>query len=719
MSRDLFAQETVERFGAFDGTQVPDPDVFTGFAEGSGKLALRGIAGTGRAMDLLGALPAITRDYFKGGTEEQDKYFALHDFRWNRLIDDLTPGPKDVGVAGQIVGSLMGTLPQILINPPLGIASLSLSASEDLVREGVPAWRANLVGTAQAAATAVGMRVPLGENLLQRMLIGGAAANVGIGMASRAISGAILKGLPEAEQFKVFDTTQISVDLLMGLAFGAYAHLTPGQKAKGGTPLRELSDFAQRMKPSEIDALATLRQAQHAQSDSMPGKPIDPTDVEAHVNRLKAALGQLIRDEAVHVQDMPEPKFTTDPAKDAGNVRRMSELVDSAEEIRKAEGLTDPRLELEQVPPRVFRQPFDMSVDELRAAIEDKKLSDDDKLIMAFGEEQAKEFKRLDRAMNSSNNEKADKAYAEFNAKFGKLTPEQDRLAYGVGETDAQVEDLQAVLAAREWAVDLIHAPIQEVARVLTRGMLDARANDIAEFMRTGTGSAYTQAAAARIQVALQELARRGSSKEEINAAVSAAMVARGFGQSDAKDVLDSFKNNSRQEPTLGQPRIAPPEPASGAGFPPPLGTEGETPAGAVHKTEVSAEEIQLVARASALDAAAVEKAGRDFANDPTAFINEMRSIVRGEEGQAQETSQAKSETTEGGNETDRLLAQEADRFVAEKPDQMIDVGTDAAGNPIQMTAKQYLEEARAVAAQAREDIKLLEVAAGCLLGRS
>jgi len=34
------------------------------------------------------------------------------------------------------------------------------------------------------------------------------------------------------------------------------------------------------LKQTDLDALAVLRQAQHLNADSMPGRPVDPVDVE-------------------------------------------------------------------------------------------------------------------------------------------------------------------------------------------------------------------------------------------------------------------------------------------------------------------------------------------------------------------------------------------------------------------------------------------------------
>ncbi|MEG8026355.1 hypothetical protein QP162_21915 [Sphingomonas aurantiaca] len=144
------------------------------------------------------------------------------------------------------------------------------------------------------------------------------------------------------------------------------------------------------------------------------------------------------------------------------------------------------------VPARVA--PADPSASELwrtpRADLErmlaDKSTSDRDKLVGAFGEDGAKEFQRLDRKRNSSDPRISDEGSREFETQFGDLTPEQERAAYGVGETDAQADDIREVLSAhtdldmgegeggQDWlgyvaALGARRAPADELAAV-TRG---------------------------------------------------------------------------------------------------------------------------------------------------------------------------------------------------------------------------------------------------------
>lgn len=190
-----------------------------------------------------------------------------------------------------------------------------------------------------------------------------------------------------------------------------------------------------------------------------------------------------------------------------------------------------------------IKRPFDMSLEEIDTAIANEKLSDNAKLVKALGsEESAKEFIRLDRARNSMDTKRADAAADEFDAKFGDLKPWQEHLVYGsFADPTPTVDELKAIRAAKEHAVDLQDAPGPEVARVLTRGMLDIDPEAARHFYETGEATVPQQVALTQIEAALPELMRRGVSKEDLDHVVIGAMVARGYQPADAAEVLEKW----------------------------------------------------------------------------------------------------------------------------------------------------------------------------------
>lgn len=361
MSLDLYERETLDKLGTMPPVQVPEAGAFDGFSRGTALYTMQGLAKTGRAIDLLGSIGPIAQDAITGGTTAQDKYFQEHDDVWGSAVKYWTPDTQTVGKAAQVAGGLIGLLPQVVASPGLAVASTQLSTGEDLVDEGVSAGKAGAVGAIQGAGLGLGVWLPiLGANLWQRVVLGGIGLNTALGIATRGASGALLKDTQAEGDFKAFDQSAITLDVLLGAAFGSLAHLSPEARAHGQETMAKLQDFAKRFKSSDVDALATLRQAQHLNVDSTPGKPVAPSDIEAHVEKVKTAIEQLERGQPVETSDMPAGHFEPDPARADESARTLDELVQSADETRQAEGIHEPQV------PDYLR-----TTDEMRATYED------------------------------------------------------------------------------------------------------------------------------------------------------------------------------------------------------------------------------------------------------------------------------------------------------------------------------------------------------------
>lgn len=354
MSSDLFNREVGERIATLSPIQTVEAGAWDGFARGTGMTAMRALARTGRAVDLLGAMGPMAQDAISGGTEAQDRYFKEHDEVFGSAVDYWTPKPGEVGIAGQVTGELLTMLPMVIASPSLAVASLQLGEGEELVRQGVPASKAQAVGAIQAAGLGLGIWVPiLGRTLTQRMLVGGAGFNVFQGVTTRAASELVLEGTPQAEMYKALDPTYLTLDTLLGLGFGGISHLSPSARAQGGEALERVAAWAQNLKPSEIDALAAMRQAQHMSADSMPGKPVEPKDAEFHVERIRQAIEQAVRDEPINVQDLPEPTFQADQVRNEEAASRVEEMALEAERIRVEEDIPQPPEPEPAAPPRL------------------------------------------------------------------------------------------------------------------------------------------------------------------------------------------------------------------------------------------------------------------------------------------------------------------------------------------------------------------------------
>lgn len=341
MSLSMFEADNRKRLEEAPLTDSIEASAFDGFAKGTAQYTMRGFAEAGRALSMAAATGPVLYDAMVGGTEASDKYFKWHDDVFGDAVDYWTPRPGEVGMAGQVAGALLSTLPLVIASPAAAVAKTQLSTAEDLVRSGVDATAAQATGAVQGASLGFGVWLPiLGKNALQRILVGGAAANVAQGMAARGISGKILEGTAAEGQFRAFDTTQLTTDVLLGLAFGTLAHLSPASRAQGTEMWNRIGEWAKRMRPDEIDALMVVRQAQHMDVDSLGGKPVDASDTNKHVARVRRALDQLGRDERVQVDDLPAPRIEADGRFDEA-LTRVKELAKEAERIRVEEGLPE------------------------------------------------------------------------------------------------------------------------------------------------------------------------------------------------------------------------------------------------------------------------------------------------------------------------------------------------------------------------------------------
>jgi hypothetical protein len=344
MSLDLYQRETEDRLSTLPGIHVPEAGAFDGFIRGSAEYTMRGFAQTARAIDLAGSVGPIVQDAFTGGTEAQDRYFREHDEVFQSAVDYWTPKPNEVGVAGQIVGQLASLLPTVFFSPALAVGATQLSVGEELVKKDVPAGKAVAVGAIQGAGTGLGIWMPiLGRNLWERVFVGGAGFNVAQGLAMRGASGVILEGTPADKDFQAFDGEALTLDVLLGMAFGSMTHLSPAQQAQGKQAWEKIGAWVERWRPSDVDAVATLRQAQHLNVDSVGGRPAGPEDIIAHVERMKTAIDQLARGKLVDVSDQPAPDVLPATPEELAAVRERFEVLQvEAERIRVEENFLLP-----------------------------------------------------------------------------------------------------------------------------------------------------------------------------------------------------------------------------------------------------------------------------------------------------------------------------------------------------------------------------------------
>lgn len=813
MALDLYNRESLDRISSLQPVENPEAGVFDGFLRGTGLYAMRGFATTARAVDLLGSVGPIVQDRFTGGTEAQDRYFREHDDVFGSAVDYWTPRPNEVGQAAQVAGNLLSMLPTVITSPSLAVGAAQLSAGEELVQKGVSAEKAQAVGALEAGATGLGVWMPiLGKNGWQRIFLGGAAYNAAQGVAVRGGAHLILQGDQAAEEYKAFDPTALTLDVLLGMAFGSLAHLSPEQRAQGARAWDKISKWTQGWRPSDVDAVAALRQAQHLNVDSVPGTAAGPEDIAAHVDRISAAIDQLAKDKAVEVSDQPEPNVVHDPAREAENQSNLEFLQEEAARLAEADlGPQKPPTvdAMSQAIERVGEERFQQLVGEHLASFGEKLAPTEE----AFAVEQVARW-----IVGGAFDRQMEIPFAE------KLTPEQR-----VVETHAREQvlgDIEGQLRAYEQLPDSeggkiintdvarelfpeyrqarsIHSPsVHEPASALTKELYarklaepDPNGLNMVTFTAGGTGAGKTTALgavplASKIVEVSQivydtNLATFASAVKKVDQALAAgkqvnimyvgadpeealrralhratrtgrtvpleehAKTHQGSAETIAK-MMEHYQGNDQVQFVIldngssgkGDVRIV--EPAEAGAYFKSLNfknlperlqgvLDAEKAAGRIDETIYQGTTQRFPEEAGPAPSArgegepaggrpAGEGAGAEVAPGRARTLEEP--LAPGEaqppaerpSAQGAPTGEARAGISGEGGEMDPVAAT-AERFVVDNPDLQIAVGQNADGTAQTVSARDYLDGARAATARAREDASLFRVAAECLLG--
>lgn len=217
-----------------------------------------GLAATGAAMGgPVGAAALL------GGVEGDATY---HEQRAAGV--DHSTAMKVAGITGA-VNALGAFLPM----------SVSKSAVMGIMGKGMQAEVAGnetlanlLYGAADVAAPAVG-KVGTAVNV-------GVTSNLTFGMGQRAVTSDILRenGYPElADQYKTFDTESVMSDIVLGAAFGAFAHFSDPHAVP----------------PSDIDGAMAVKKQEHYDNAGL-GIHTDPLAVAAHDAVLSRSIEDLV-----------------------------------------------------------------------------------------------------------------------------------------------------------------------------------------------------------------------------------------------------------------------------------------------------------------------------------------------------------------------------------------------------------------------------------------
>lgn len=248
-------------------------------------------------------------------------------------VADLTPSPATTGTAFQIVhglaegaslavgGAAAGGIPGAVA---LTGSVEGASTVQERLAAGVTPGVALAEGGVSAVASGLGVMIPggFGKTLATRLLTG-VSSNVGLGFASRYADHKILEanGYPEmAAQQKVWDSTAVLTDALLGAAFGGLAHLHGAE----GKAIK-----AAAAEPGMVDAALVTNLAVHDRNLAV-GVPVDPASTHAHQDALQVSNEQLLEGKPNDVSQtgVNEAKFATRPIDEA----RQAEAQAIAEE---------------------------------------------------------------------------------------------------------------------------------------------------------------------------------------------------------------------------------------------------------------------------------------------------------------------------------------------------------------------------------------------------
>lgn len=231
-----------------------------------------------------------------------------------------TPDPATTGTAAQLINGLSSGLSRVttgaLIGGPLAGASF-LGGSEaasryaELREQGVDSGTASASAGVAGVTSAAGALIPggFGSALLTKVLTG-AGSNLGLGFAGRYADHALLEsaGYKEmADQQKVWDTTQVLTDSLLGAAFGGLAHL-----------------HSPTVRADARDAALTTNLALRDRA-AAPGVAVDPQAAAAHQAALEKATSDLLQGKPVDVSGtgVDRAEFLSRPPPEDATARDM------------------------------------------------------------------------------------------------------------------------------------------------------------------------------------------------------------------------------------------------------------------------------------------------------------------------------------------------------------------------------------------------------------
>ena len=187
---------------------------------------------------------------------------------------------------------------------------------------------------------------------------------------------------------------------------------------------------------------------------------------------------------------------------------------------------------------------FNMSREGIQGWLKNVKQQETDDLLKALGsEEKVKRFNQLDtRRSSTSNLDTADKASEQFDAEFGNLTPEQEKLVYGTNLPDStpSAEDLQFVENGLE-LIELNKSNPQALANTAADSIIGLKSSSKGMLVKSGKGTITDQIHFVLAREALEAISKTGIKQDELHQHLFEAVRLRGGTADDATELLEPF----------------------------------------------------------------------------------------------------------------------------------------------------------------------------------
>jgi hypothetical protein len=475
----------------------------------------------------------------------------------------------------------------------------------------------------------------------------------------------------------------------------------------------------------------------------MPGKPVDVADTNAHVDRMRQAIDDLANDRPVDVEDMPAPRFEAEEARaEEARAEEANAAIRAMQDEARAEGVV---LE-ENVLPKVSPQETAPSIDDATGLPLNA-----DGTVTLYHHTSAKKAAQIRKTgelkadaepdVYVTTRQETDTGYGDtavqIRVKPDSLSLDDEfpdgrkdfRLNVGKpgGSVKVSIQDDAPAPAAR---VPKVSPPemAPDIADPIYRASIEAMANETGwaevggRMIRNEDGSISRTAWVPNAEWwpgRPKELSEAKAKK-----AIQKALDGEPLKPAEQR-LIDYMLEYARERVAPAMRRLEAMDEAERARMANDLLAEGLEG----HVRDLA--DYDLVRQASEIDEAALERAAIMYQNDDAAFIREAERIV-GEhtsrqpyQGAAPDGGGEARQTAAGATRPDAdaqaagldPLATEAARFASENPDMPMFVGKNADGSDITTTPRQWLEDADAALRQANDDVKLFEIAAGCLLG--